>query len=245
MQIEKYFKYSFLLLTLQFSSLFPSADQRKETVKNLSQEECFCPKSGKIHLLQGKISDGRYYAPQGVFSCQACDLGEGKYIAQDALLDQVACVGFYNHMADHKKAEIFLFPGLEKKTSDEKDLKRAFQSFGVGILKSVDQAQGVEILTEEMLDGGMFFALVSVQKISFLKYPNGQPMPVTRGYLVFQHKDKLALLSNQLVTLSGQKHEPMKHMKWLKREILAFQKTFEFGAIPESVLEKIKNKASE
>ena len=245
MLVRKFFKYKYFLssLILLSASIFAATDESKETGKDLPRDEIFPPKDGKIPPLQGKISEGRYHAPQGVFSCQAYDFGEGSYTAQDGLLEQAACVGFYNALADFKKAEILLLPGLEKKTSDEKKLKSVFESFGLGILRTVDNAQGIEILKEEMLGDDMFFAAISVQKMSVLESPNGQRLPATRGYLIFQDKDKLAVLSNQLVTLSGQRHEPKKHIEKLKREILEFRKTFEFGAIPESVIEKMKSEA--
>jgi hypothetical protein len=244
--VIKFLKYKYLIssLILISTSVFAATDQSKETAKDLPRDEIFPPENGKIRPLHGKISNGRYHAPQGVFSCQAYDFGEGSYIAQDALLEEAACVGFYNAQADFKKAEIIFLPGLEKKTWGEKELKNAFESFGIGILKSVDNAHGIKVLKEEMLGDGMFFAAISIEKMSVLKFSNGQFVPSTRGYLVFQDKDKLAVLSNQLVTLPGQKHEPEKHVERLKREILEFRKTFEFGAIPESIIEKLKSEAA-
>lgn len=81
---------------------------------------------------------------EGVFSCQAYSFGRGKYIAQDGLLEIVACVGFYYGIGDFKKAEI-LFLDLEEKAATEKDLKRAFESFGIGILEKVDNAKGIKV----------------------------------------------------------------------------------------------------
>jgi hypothetical protein len=244
--VRKFFKYKYFLSSLILLStyVFAATDQSKETTKDLPRNEIFPPADGKIPPLQGKITEARYHAPRDVFSCQAYDFGEGNYTAQDGLLEQAACVGFYNALSDFKKAEILFFPGLEKKTWGEKELKGAFERFGIGILKSVDTAQGINVLKEEMLGDNMFFAAISVEKMSVLKSPNGQHVPSTRGYLIFQDKDKLAVLSNQLVTLPGQRHEPKKHVERLKREILEFRKTFEFGAIPESVIEKIKSEAS-
>lgn len=246
MLVRKFFKYKYFLssLILLSTSVFAATDQSKETTKDLPRDEIFPPEDGKIPPLQGKISERRYHAPQGVFSCQAYDFGEGSYTAQDGLLEQAACVGFYNALADFKKAEIIFLPGLEGKISGEKELKDAFEGFGIGILKSVDNAQGIKVLKEEMLEDNMFFAVISIDKMSVLKAPSGQHVRSTRGYLIFQDKDKLAVLSNQLVTLPGQIHEPKKHVEKLKREILEFRKTFEFGPIPESVIEKRKREAS-
>ena len=129
-------------------------------------------------------------------------------------------------------------PEIEKKTLDEKALKDAFEGFGIGILKTVDNAQGIEVLKEEMMVGNMFFAAISVEKMSVLSVPS------TRGYLVFQDKDKLVLLSNQEVTLPGQKHTPKKHIEKLKNDILEFKKTFEFGPIPYPPTEKAENTSS-
>lgn len=237
-------KYFFSPLMLLSTSVFAATDQSKETTKDLPRDEMFPPEDGKILPLQGKISEGRYHAPKDVFSCQAYDFGEGRYTAQDGLLEQSACVGFYKSFVEFKKAEIIFLPGLEKRTWGEKEFKDVFEDFGIGILKSVDNAQGIIVLKEEMLGNNVFFAAISVEKMSVLKSPNGQHVPSTRGYLIFQDKDKVAVLSNQLVTLPGQKHEPKKHVEKLKQEILEFRETFEFGAIPESVIEKIKSETS-
>ncbi len=39
-------------------------------------------------------------------------------------------------------------PGIGDKILSEKGLKEAFKSFGIGILKTVGSAQGIEILKE-------------------------------------------------------------------------------------------------
>ena len=95
---------------------------------------------------KGKIVDGRYYAPKNVFFCRAYDFIKGACTAQDGLLEQAACVGFYNAVADFKKAEVLFMLGIEKKTLDEKALKDAFEGFGIRILETVDNAQGIEVL---------------------------------------------------------------------------------------------------
>ncbi|MGH2611744.1 MAG: hypothetical protein ACRDFB_01690, partial [Rhabdochlamydiaceae bacterium] len=174
-----------------------SANQNAERLAELPRSEIFPPEDGKPVSLQGKILNGRYYAPKNVFSCQADDFGEGAYLAQDGLLEQAACVGFYSSIANFKKAEVMFMPGLEKKSLERKALKDAFDGFGIGILKTVDNAQGIEVLTEEMVGDTLFFSAISVEKMSVLKAPNGKYMSSTRGYLVFQDKDKLIVLSNQ------------------------------------------------
>ncbi len=214
------------------ASAYANTDKISEKSTELPRSEIFPPEDGKLPPLQGKIIDGRYYAPKNVFSCRAYDFREGAYTAQDGLLEQAACVGFYNAVADFKKAEVLFMPGIEKKTLDEKALKDAFEGFGIGILKTVDNAQGIEVLKEEMMAGNMFFAAISVEKMSVLKASNGRYMSSTRGYLIFQDKDKLVVLSNQEVTLPGKKHTPKKHVEKLKNDILEFRKTFEFGLIP-------------
>ena len=98
---------------------------------------------------------------------------------------------------------------------------------------SSTKAQGIKVIKEEMLEDDLFFAAISIDKMSVLKV-NRHYVPSTRGYLIFQNKDKLAVLSNQLVTLPRQKHEPEKHVEKLKQEILEFKKTFEFGPSPVS-----------
>lgn len=234
MFIRNFFKNKHLIpcLISLYTAVFATTDQCKEQPKDLPRDEVFPPLDGKMPPLQGKILEGRYHAPKGVFSCKAYDFGKEKYLAQDVLFKEAACVGFYSTLADFKKAEIIFLPDLCQKSPDEKELKYAFESFGLEILKRVDNAQGIEILKEEMLGNDMFFAAISIQKMSVLEFPNGQRVPSTRGYLIFQDKDKLAILSNQVVTLPGQRHEPKKHIERLKQEILEFRKTFEFGPTP-------------
>ena len=74
--------------------------------------------------------------------------------------------------------------------------------------------------------------------MSVLNASNGEQMASTRGYLVFQEKDKLVVLSDQRVTLPGQNHDPKKHIEKLEQDILEFKKTFEFGLIPTPSIEK-------
>jgi len=236
-------KHLFLASILISASAYANSDKISEKSIELPRSEIFPPEDCKLPPLQGKIVDGRYYAPKNVFSCRAHDFSEGTYIAQDALLEQAACVGFYSAKAAFKKAEVLFMPGLEKKNLDEKALKDAFDGFGIGILKTVDNAQGIGILKEEMVADNMFFAAISVAKMSVVRTPNGKYLSSTRGYLVFQDKDKLVVLSNQEVTLPGQKHTPKKHVEKLKNDILEFRKTFEFGPIPISPTSPTTEKA--
>lgn len=222
-----------ILSILSLACSYASTDPADKKSKELPRSAIFPPENGILRPLQGKIIDGRYYAPENVFSCQADDFGEGKYLAQDVLLDRAACVGFYNPMGNFKHAEVFFFPKLANQIPDRNSLKYAFESFGIGILKELDNAEGIEILCEDMIDD-MFFAVISIQRMSVLKDANGKSMPATRGYLVFRKKDKLVLLSNQMVTLPGHKHVPAQFIEPLKQEILNFRKTFELGAIPSS-----------
>ncbi len=192
----------------------------------------FPPKNGESAPLQGKILNGRYYAPENVFSCQADDFGEGKYIAQDVLMEHGACVGFYDLAAHFKKAEVFFFPILAEFKLDKTALRDGFDGMGIGILKSVDDAKGIIILKEEMVDDNMLFVAISIDKMSVLKGPDGKHLPSTRGHLIFQENDKLVLLSNQEITPLGQKHTPKKHIENLRKDLLKFRATFEFGSIP-------------
>ncbi len=213
-----------------------SIAQSTEQARELPRSEIFPPQDGKTKPLQGKIVAGRYYAPRDIFSCQADNFGASTYLAQDILIDEQAmCVGFYNSIGDFKHAETMFLRKLRDKVLDGEALKRGFESFGIGILKEVDNAQGIEILREEMIDN-LFFAAISIGRTSVLRSANGEHPSATRGYLVFQNKDKLVILSNQLVTPQGQKHIPQKHVERLKSEILEFKKTFEFGPTP--VLER-------
>ncbi len=200
--------------------------------KDLPRDEVFPPRDGKIPPLHGKIVNGRYYSPENIFSCQAEDYGERKYVSQDALSPVSVSVAFYGPIYNFKKAEVIFMPGTEDKQINEVGLKDFFEHLGIGILEKVDNAQGIKVLEEELLEGDTLFAAISVDKISFLRHPSGKYMCSTRAYLVFQDKDKIVILSNQEVTLPGEKHTPEKHIERLKTEILDFRKTFEFGPIP-------------
>lgn len=225
----------FSFWTLLLTSLHASTNQSTGSSPELPRSAIFPPEDGNLLPLDGKILNGRYYAPQNVFSCQAEDFGSGKYIAQDGLLEQAACVGFYGPTGTSKKAEVMFLPGLEKKALDGKALKDAFDCFGIGILKTVDNAQGIEVLREEMIEG-MFFASIFIEKMAVLKTHDEKYISSTRGYLIFQDKDKLIVLSNQTAILPGQKHTAKQHIEKLKQNILDFRKTFEFGSIPASCI---------
>jgi hypothetical protein len=146
-------------------------------------------------------------------------------------MNGAACVGFYSFYGNFKKAEVFFIPTV-RKDLDREALKDAFDRFGLGILKTVDDAQGVVILKEEIVENNILFIAISIGKTSFLRAPNKEYMSSTRGYLIFQEDDKLVMLSNQEVTLPWEKHTPKMHVEKLKRDILEFRKTFEFGSIP-------------
>jgi hypothetical protein len=200
----------------------------------LSRDEIFPPKDGKLRALQGRINNGRYYSPKNIFSCQAYDFGEEKHLSQDvhneiSETSSYSAVGFYHKKGDFKKAEIIFAPVFEKKVLGEKDLKEAFNHFGIGILESVDHAQNIEILEEEIINDHVLFVAISIEKMAVLKGPNNECMPSTRGYLIFQEKDKLILLSNQKVIFSGEQHLPKLSIEQLKKDILEYKKTFEFG----------------
>jgi hypothetical protein len=236
---------SFLLFSL--STLFSVAsyantDQIAKKTTTLPRSEIFPPKGGKLIPLQGKILNGRYYGPNDIFSCQADHFGNGIYFAQDGFESKVPCamIGFYSPRASFKRAEVMFLPGLKEKNLEKEALKDLFNSFGIEILKIVDNAESIEILREEMVEGA-FFSAISVKKISVLRHPNGKYLSSTRGYLVFQHKDKLVVLTNQIATLPGHKHDPKKHAKKLKKEILDFRKTFEFSSKPSSTILKEKS----
>ncbi len=241
MSLKKLSTHLLLSSTLFSMSLFAISDQDSSKRKTLPRDEIFPPEDGKIPPLKGKISKGRYFAPEGAFSCQAYDFGRGSYVAQDGLFEFIACVSFYSPVFDFKKAEILLLPALKKGTFGEKELKKAFDDFGIKILEVVDNAQGIKVLKEEMLEDGAFFTVISIDRMSVLSLGEGHYPSSTRGYLIFQENDKLVVLTNQLVTRLGKKHEPEKHVEKLKQEILEFRNTFEFGAIPQSVVEYFKS----
>lgn len=199
---------------------------------SLPRSEIFPPENGVLPELQGKIIDGRYYSPKNIFSCRANDFGQGKYISQDGLFfenfENAVSVGFYNSKGNFQKVEIIL-TGMEKKFSNE-ELKKFFDDFGIDILKTVDNAKDIEILEEEILGGKSLFVAISIKKMSVLKSKDGRYMSSTRGYLAFQENDKLVLLSNQEVTPPGRKHFPRRNINKLKKELLEFRNTFEFGS---------------
>jgi hypothetical protein len=78
--------------------------------------------------------------------------------------------------------------------------------------------------------------------MSTLRTPDGKHLASTRGYLLFQKEDKLVVLSKQEITLPEEPHIPQKHISALKKDILDFRKTFEFGPVPELVsVEKMES----
>jgi len=194
--------------------------------------EIFTIEKGKLLPLEGKIINGRYHAPQGVFSCHADDFGEGEHIAQDTLLEHSAYAGFYSSEGNFKRVEVAFIPMLGEKVVNKNALQKAIENTPL-ILKTVEHPQGVKNVHEEMIDD-MLFEVISIEKLPSLKTPNGEYMPTTRGHLVFKEKDKLVMLTNQIVTLPGQEHTPKQHIEILKQDILKFRKTFEFGPIPVS-----------
>ncbi len=225
-------KHFSLFLALVCTPAFAATNQSSKKTSELSHGGVFPPANGKILALQGRIENGHYHASKNVFSCQAYDFGQSTYLAQDVLMEEAACVGFYNTQGDFIKAEIFFLPSLEKENLDKRAFKDIFESFGIGILKEVDNAEGIEYLREEITEDNMFFSAISIKKMSVLKTSSGESMASTRDYLLFKDKDKLVMLSNQKVTLPGQKHIPEKHIEKLRREIFEFKTTFKFGPIP-------------
>ncbi len=190
---------------------------------------------------QGEIRQGRYYAPKNVYSCKADDFGLGHYIAQDVLMDFAACVGFYNRKGDAKHVEIlFMPPDFALKGLDEKGLKRDFQLFAIKVIKDVDNAQDIEILSEEMIDEKTLFVSMSIGKTDVLKNAEGNHLSTTRCYLVFCVKDSVVYLSNQKATQYGLEHNPQSHVPQLKSEILEFRKTLEFAGAPWDITPMIK-----
>ncbi|MBS0622195.1 MAG: hypothetical protein JSR80_04465 [Verrucomicrobia bacterium] len=196
--------------------------------------------------LAGKVVEGRYYAPNNMFSCQFNALGEEKYKAGDEFLDKKAVATmfpdqagdgdwgivsaiFFDAVGNYKRADVFDL-GWEK--LDGKVLKEAFEAFGIEALEAFEEAKGIERLSEEMIGDEMFFVALSIKNTGLLKEFYGRDMPSTRGYLVFQDGDKLILLVNQRVTLTGKSQAPGQHEEDLKNELLNFKKTFEFDLVP-------------
>lgn len=225
-------RFLFIPVFLLLTNVYAQSNQEQIKTIKLDRSEIFPPEDGHLEPLKGKIIDGRYYSPKNVFSCQADDFGEGKYLSQDMLIERAACVGFYNSSGSSKMAEIMFFPGMEKRNLGEKDFKYMFESFAIGMLKKADNAQDIKILQEELLENNMFFVAISIGKTFFLRDKNKKYLSSTRGYLVFQEKDKIVFLSNQVATPFAKEHTPKKHVETIKKEILEFRNTFEFGPTP-------------
>lgn len=231
-------KTNFLLLifSLVFMRLHSQPLPYLNDKSKLDSTEIFSLEQGSPLLLQGKIINGRYYSPKNVFSCEADNFGEKEYITQDGLLEQSVAAAFYNPVGDFKKAEILFIPGKEKNNTSEKDLKRMFKYFGINILTDVDNARDIEILHQEIIEGNMLYTAISVGKMSVLRDSHGNYLQSTRGYLNYPEKDKIIFLSIQKVTPASKEHLPKLNVEKLKKEIIAFSQTFEFG--PNPVLEK-------
>lgn len=201
-------------------------DKKRE--HHLEESEMFTTSYDLMPPTQGEIKEGRYFSPNNVFSCDAFDFGEGRYLLQDCIGEKFACVAFYNSDACFKKAEILFPPRIDREDMNKIDRRDIFNRFGINILKEVDNALDVKILYEEDLEEAYFVA-ISIRKMSVLKSACGKYLSSTRGYLVFEDNDTVALLSNQITTLPGQKHMPKYHIEKLKREILEFRESFKFG----------------
>lgn len=170
----------------------------------------------------GKIVNGRYYSPNKIFSCKANDFGKGNYISQDVVHDNTVSLGFYNSNGNFQKAEMIILPS-DKRTLNNEEIERFFYDLGIGILKKVDDAKGIEIIQKDIIDENKLFFVVSIQSTCYF-----QSLPLTRGYLAFQEKEKLVLLSNQYVTMPGETHNPKLHINHLKEDLFKFKDTFEF-----------------
>ncbi|MBS0621362.1 MAG: hypothetical protein JSR80_00155 [Verrucomicrobia bacterium] len=136
---------------------------------------------------------------------------------------------FSDSLGNYKRADVFDL-GWEK--LDGKVLKEVFEAYGIETLKMFEEAKGIERLSEEMIGDDMFFVALSIKNTGLLKGFYGRDMPSTRGYLVFQHDNKLILLVNQRVTLTGKSQAPGQHEEDLKNELLNFKKTFAFDLLP-------------
>lgn len=212
-----------------FAILFLGIAMSQETQnKNIIQEgivETFPPKDGIIKPLKGNIIEGRYFSPKQFFSCKAFDFGHGYYTAQDLLNNDVAIVAFYDCSGSFKKIEIFNFPQIKDKTFN---LKMAFETFGISILKEVDHAEGIEILKEESNIEEGLFVVISIKKMSVLKSENGKNIEAVRGYLIYQENEKLIMISNQIISSSQEKHILQNNIEELKNGVLEFRKSLKF-----------------
>ncbi|HAB98197.1 MAG TPA: hypothetical protein DCE71_00010, partial [Parachlamydiales bacterium] len=75
MSLKKLSTYLLLSSTLFSMSLFAVTDNDSSKDRALLRDKIFPLREGNISPLKGKISEGRYFSPKGVFSCQAYDFG--------------------------------------------------------------------------------------------------------------------------------------------------------------------------
>lgn len=211
-----------LSLLIQSKSLMAS----EKTVTNTTQLLYSDMKNPfKLH---GHISENQYYSEKNLFSCQVQDFGRGSYIANDITLDDMSGVIFYHPSGHFKKAEVISMPVIKTKSLNKEDLQQAFETFGVGLIKAVDQAKGIQILQQKILSNGALFSLLSVDSIRSLKEFNVIPIPAIIAYLIYKEQDKLIILSYQKATPFNENPPTEVLTETMKQDILAFKETFVF-----------------
>lgn len=227
--------FSFLILSLLTScgsyryEMYKPYMEAEPMWGNLETSEIFSLRDGKLPPREGSIVNERYFAPKNVFSCKAYNFGKD-YITQDGLDEVFADVSFYdNKNGNFNKCEMTFIKDFKKRS--ESDLKDYFERVCLYILKEIDSAVGIRILNEEMIDD-MYFVSMSIDKMNVLRDDYGRCLSSTRGYLVFQATDRMVILTIQKATPRKGIHNPEIHIDTIKKEIIEFKNSIEFGSWP-------------
>lgn len=200
-----------------------------------SQETVFSFKNERSKLFRGEILNGRYNAPDNIFSCKADSFGEDDYLIYEWLDGDCARVGFYSPAGDYKLASIVFIPGLEEKKSDPKAISGASERFKIKVFNFEEDCEGMTLLTNEMIGDEMHFLSVSFDKVPLLGKP-GKYVSATKAYLVFLDKDYYVLLSNQKTRDPRRLYTPKMHVNRLKKELIAFKKSFQFSSTSDRIV---------
>lgn len=203
----------------QYNRLLEKLSKSLASYKNLRQ-------------LNGQVIEGKYHSSKNVFSCDTSVFGKKYTASQDRLDEDCAAAAFYDE-GNFNKIEIIKSPGIEKRDTSKEILKGAFDCFVIGILNEVDHAEGINILSEEVLEiegCQVLFVAISVKKTDFSK-KDGQNFELTRGHLIYVEKDKVVVLSNQIASLQPSKEDHKNKIALLKEEILRFMKSVSFNVV--------------
>lgn len=101
-----------------------------------------------------------------------------------------------------------------------------------------DDEEGQKLLLEklyddDLIDGEAFF-FFSIKKSIVLGDPSKQRR-ITRAYMRFREKDTLGIICSQKVTPEGCRHNPKRHLKGLKKNLVEFRKTLKLESASTTV----------